>query len=466
MVSNKVASSFRDPSGFLFKKNGTLYRQVNKNYQENYDFFKKSSLYKKLVKESLLVSHEESDAKLTETTDALKILKPTLIPFISYPYEWCFSQLKDAALTTLKIQKIALEHKMSLRDSSTFNIQFLDGKPILIDTLSFEKYKEGEPWIAYKQFCQHFLAPLALMAYVDIRFNRLLQLYIDGIPLDLASKILPLKTKLKPSLLIHIHLHASSQKKYADKAVKKDSKRKFGKRSFLGLIDSLEGAIRSLRWEPKGTEWADYYSSKLNYIPESLREKASLVNDFLEIIKPKNVWDVGANTGLFSRIASNKGIPTISFDIDPAAVELNYRTMVDKKEKNILPLIIDLTNPSPNLGWNNQERDSFLNRGPADTVFALALIHHLTISNNVPLEGLARFFSNICNNLIIEFIPKEDSQVQKLLVTREDIFPNYTKENFEKEFARFFSIKKSSNIKNSKRKLYLMINKNKDLDEK
>ncbi|HEX7456435.1 MAG TPA: SAM-dependent methyltransferase [Candidatus Nanoarchaeia archaeon] len=458
MVRNKLSASFRDPSGFLFSIDGALYRQINKKYQEDYDLFLKSGLYEKLVSDGLLIRHEEVDLKYAQTQEAYKIIRPEKIPFISYPYEWCFSQLKNAALTTLKIQRIALEHGMSLKDASAFNIQFVQGKPILIDTLSFAKFDE-RPWVAYRQFCQHFLAPLSLMSYVDISFNKLLQLYIDGVPLDLASRLLPIRTRFKPPLLMHIHLHAASQKRYADKGLKKEITRKFSMRSFLGLVGSLDGAIKNLKWQPKGTEWADYYAGNLNYLPASLRHKANLVDEFLEILKPKNVWDLGANTGFFSRIASDKGIKTISFDIDPAAVEINYKTTVERKERNLLPLLIDLTNPSPAIGWENKERNSFLNRGPTDTALALALVHHLAISNNLPLAELAEFFSHICNHLIIEFVPKEDSQVQRLLSSREDIFASYTKENFEKEFKNFFTVKKASEIKNSKRVLYLMVNK-------
>ncbi len=460
MAKNKIASSFRDPSGFLFTQDGVLYRQINTKAKDGYDFLLKSGLYKKLTDEKFLIPHKEATPKFAQTNDAYKVIQPKRIPFISYPYEWCFSQLKDAALLTLQIQKEAIEHNMSLRDASAYNIQFYQGKPILIDTLSLEKFNE-QPWVAYKQFCQHFLAPLALMSYTDVSLNKLSQIYIDGVPLDLASKLLPTRTRFKPSLLIHIHLHAASQKRYAGKSIKKESVvKKFSKRSFLGLIDSLDGAIKGLKWKPKGTEWADYYEGNLNYLPTSLRHKANLVGEYLDLIKPKNVWDLGANTGLFSRIASNKGVLTISSDIDPAAVEINYRTVKEKAETEILPLLIDLTNPSPAIGWKNTERGSFLSREPVDTVLALALVHHLAISNNLPLEALAEFFSYLCNSLVIEFIPKEDSQVQKLLTSREDVFPNYKKEDFEKEFGRFFTVKKQENVKNSKRTLYLMTNKN------
>ena len=245
------------------------------------------------------------------------------MPFISYPYEWSFSQLKDAALLTLKIQKIALEHGMSLKDASAYNIQFVKGKPLLIDTLSFEKYAEGRPWVAYRQFCQHFLAPLALMARRDVRLNQLSRIFLDGIPLDLASRLLPVGTRFKFSLLSHIHLHARSQKHYQDKPVK-TSERKLSRFSFLALIDSLESAVASLRWQPRGTEWAEYYDHT-NYSDSAIDFKLKCVDDFLKALNPRHVWDIGANTGLFSRLASARHIPTVSLDIDPAAVEKNYR---------------------------------------------------------------------------------------------------------------------------------------------
>ena len=458
MQSEKIVSSFRDPGGFIFTKNGQIYRQINKSYQKNYDQAVKKGLFERLISEKLLIPHQEVDLKFKLTNEAYKIIKPEKVKIISYPYEWCFSQLKDAALTTLKIQKIALEKGLSLKDASNYNIQFVDGRPILIDTLSFKIYKEGQPWVAYKQFCQHFLAPLALMSYVDVQLSKLLEIYLDGIPLSLAVKLLPLRSKLNLSLLIHLHLHSSTQKKYADKPVKIHSTNKnFSKRSFLGLIDNLESGIKSLKWAPKGTEWADYYPANNNYVEGALKAKVELVADFLKAAKPTSLLDVGGNTGLFSRLASDKDIPTISFDIDPAAVEINYQEMIAKNEKTILPLILDLTNPSPAIGWKNQERSAFLQRSSADTVLALAIIHHLAISNNLPLETLAEFFASLCENLIIEFIPKSDSQVKKLLSTREDIFGNYSQEGFEKEFTKFFKIKKSADIKGSKRILYLLI---------
>jgi ribosomal protein L11 methylase PrmA len=225
--------------------------------------------------------------------------------------------------------------------------------------------------------------------------------------------------------------------------------------AFLGLIDSLESAVNRLKWAPRGTEWADY-AEHSQYPVEALQQKNQLVSEFLDYTKPKMVWDLGANIGVFSRIASGKGGQTISFDVDAAAVEKNYLQCVRAEETRILPLLIDLTNPSPNTGWENNERMSLLERGPADTALALALLHHLAISNNVPLIKVASFLSQVCNSLIIEFVPKTDMQVQRLLSTRKDIFVDYTQENFEHEFSKYFTIQKSESMQNSARTLYLM----------
>jgi ribosomal protein L11 methylase PrmA len=385
-------------------------------------------------------------------------LEPEVIPFISYPYEWSFNQLKDAALVTLQIQKMALKYGMCLKDASAYNIQFRNGKPILIDILSFEKYQEGKPWVAYKQFCEHFLAPLALMAYKDIRLNQLLKIYIDGIPLNLATKLLPLRSWLRFPLLLHIHLHARSQKYLLNKNINVD-KRTFSKKSLLSLIDSLESAISKLKWEPEKTEWSEYYKDT-NYSQEAMFHKKKLVDDYIEEVKPNIVWDLGANIGIFSRIASNKGIYTVSFDSDPSVVEKSYLQVKNYKERNILPLCVDLTNPSPSIGWSNKERLSLIERGPCDLALMLGLIHHIAISNNVPLIQIADFLSQICRYLIIEFVPKDDSQVQRLLRFRKDIFHDYDEKNFEIAFLNYFSILKREKIVDSKRTIYLMKNKN------
>jgi hypothetical protein len=453
-TENRIPSCFRDPSGFLFFDNGTLFRSVNSLYQQNYDHLINSGLYDKLVEDDLLIPHKEVQRLSEGKNDTYKIIQPEFVPFISYPYEWCFGQYKDAALSLIKIQKKALDHNMVLKDASAYNIQFFKGKPILIDTLSFEIYKENQPWVAYRQFCQHFMAPLSLMAFRDIRLNQFMRIYIDGLPLDLVSRLLPVSTRFKPSLLLHIHLHAKAQKRYKARTSPLAS-RKLSKQSLIALMHHLESAIVDMQWQPKGTEWADYYEDT-NYSQEAINHKKQLVEAYLIESKPITVWDLGANTGVFSRLSMTNKIDTIAFDLDPCTVEKNYIIMRENKETKMLPLCLDLTNPSPSIGWANEERHSLMERGPADTILVLALIHHLAISNNVPFSSIAAFLSQLCRFMIIEFVPKSDSQVQRLLRTREDIFCHYDKDHFETSFRVHFSILKSAKIVDSQRTLYLM----------
>ncbi len=451
--TEQLPASFRDPSGFLFSRNGVLYRQINQIYAQDYARLMESGLYGNLIKAGLLISHAEVEQAPAERS-AFRVIQPERVPFVSYPYEWSFSQLKDAARATLSIQKRALKCGMTLKDASAYNIQFARGLPVLIDTLSFAIYEAGKPWDAYRQFCQHFLAPLALMSYRDVRLNQLLRVYIDGVPLDLASDLLPARTKFNFGLLTHIHIHAGAQKRYADKAVNMPTAR-MSQQAMTGLIESLENTVKKLEWKPAGTEWGDYYA-KTNYSDDAFQHKKDLVRAWTGDKKPRLVWDLGGNTGVLSREAAACGAQVISFDIDPAAVEQNYRLVRKNKEENILPLVLDLTNPSPALGWDHQERDSFSARGPADMILALAVIHHLAISNNVPLPQLAGFFAARSKWLAIEFVPKSDSQVQRLLASRKDIFPDYTKEGFEKAFSTYFHVIKSESLRDSERILYFM----------
>jgi hypothetical protein len=299
------------------------------------------------------------------------------------------------------------------------------------------------------------------MAHTDIRLGQLLRVYIDGIPLDLASRLLPFRSRLNFGLLTHLHLHARLQKQSANPAdQRKVNPGKMAKQTMLGLIENLESIVKKLSWKPAGTEWGDYYNIT-NYSDTAFQHKRDLISNWISRVEPKLVWDLGANDGTFSRLASDKDIHAISFDIDPAAVEQNYRQIKEKKEQNIVPLILDLTNPSPSIGWHNRERESFMERAPADLVLALALIHHLAISNNVPLPQLADFFADVGKWLVIEFVPKSDSQVQKLLASRKDIFPSYTRESFEETFAERFLIREKVAVEESERFLYLMEKKDK-----
>jgi len=454
---DRISGSFRDPSGFLFRENGQLYRQVNQAYRADYDLLISSGLYERLVGQAMLIPHREVDVQPVAPAIAYKVIQPEKVAFISYPYEWAFSQLKDAALLTLAIQREALEKGMTLKDASAYNIQFHQGHPVLIDTLSFAAYQPGKPWIAYRQFCMFFLAPLALMAHTDINLGKLSQLYIGGIPLDLASKLLPWPTRLNFGLLSHIHLHAYSQARATGSSSSAAQQRSaaISKQGLLGILDNLEATIKGLTLKKLETQWAAYYSGT-NYDDDAFKRKKQIVSSLIDDVAPRCVWDVGANTGVFSRLAlSREDCLVISSDIDPGAVEINYRESRQRKERNLLPLMIDLTNPSPAIGWANEERHSFAQRGPADLVIALALIHHLAISNNVPLGDVAKWMATLGKHLVIEFVPKEDSQAQILLATRDDIFTQYTEEGFVEAFSQSYRLLKRVPIEGTLRTLFL-----------
>jgi ribosomal protein L11 methylase PrmA len=360
-----------------------------------------------------------------------------------------------------------------LRDASAYNVQFLGTRPVFIDTLSFGRYAEGQPWAAYRQFCQHFLAPLAMMALVDPSLGELARMHSDGIPLQLAANLLPVRTHLKPGLLMHLHLHGRSEAKASRApafakasarqapAFAKASARqaRMGRTAMLGLVDSLDRTVRHLSWKPAETLWSTY-GTHLNYTDLAQQRKQQLVTEMLQATarraRVQMVWDLGANTGIYSRIAAASGARVISFDSDHAVVEQHFRHTSTEDNTRVLPIVQNLANPSPAVGWNHGERRSLVDRGPADVAMALAVIHHLTIGCNVPMPAVAQFLARVCRNLIIEFVPKHDSQVERMLALREDVFRDYSQDRFEAAFREHFTIVQSAPIEGTVRTLYLM----------
>lgn len=459
----KESSSFRDRSGFIFYSDDQVFRAVGQSYQESYTRLLASGLYEALTSKGLLIPHRELTGDqwppLPAEVDAstiYKVLQVEKVPYISYPYEWCFQQLKDAALLTLQIQLAALEHNMVLKDASAFNVQFVKGRPVFIDTLSFDTYEEGKPWVAYRQFCTHFLAPLALMSRVDADLRRLSELYIDGIPLALASKLLPFKTWWSPFFQMHVHYHARLEKRYsADVKASQKVRHKLSKNRLVAIIQHLHSGINGLSLPISQSEWSDYYQ-QFSYSDEAIEHKKQLVTQWAAGIAPKNSWDLGCNTGLFSELLQPFSETVTAFDIDHLAIEKFYTQLKKKPAGNILPLVLDLNNPTAAIGWANRERKSFVERKPADLALALAFIHHLSISNNVPFSEVASLLSQCTQWLIIEFVPKTDGQAQRLLVTREDVFDDYTQQAFEAAFQTYFIVEKKEPIRGTERVLYLM----------
>jgi ribosomal protein L11 methylase PrmA len=448
-------ASFRDPSGFLFRRGGVLYRQINQAGSVGYEQLMRSGLGASLIEKGYLIPHKEVDVPPQSPDRSFRIIQPEVIPFVSYPYEWCFGAWRAAALRTLVIQRQALQFGMVLKDASAFNIQFFHGAPILIDTLSFLPYTEGQPWLAYRQFCQHFLGPIALMAKTDIRLGQLFRVHLDGIPLDLTSRLLPISARVNFGLGVHIFAHAAAQNTLSGRPIQSQRMSRMNKNALLGLVESLEDTVKGLSWDTSGSAWKGYYQEN-NYSLESLEQKAVIIEKYLDEVHPRMVWDLGANTGKFSELASRRQMDTIALESDPGSVETAFQNARLRKDHYFLPLLMDLTNPSAALGWGSQERMSLLARGPADMIFALALIHHLVISNNLPLPRVAEFLAQAGCWLAIEFVPKSDSQTQRLLASRDDIFDDYTQAGFESAFLEYFELIRSDPLPNTERTLYLL----------
>jgi hypothetical protein len=463
MIVRRAAGSFRDPAGYVVHSDDAIYRLLMPAGRESYEQLMASGLYARLTESGLLVPHEEVTQPGVLDRSAWRAIKPKHLPLVTYPYEWSFSAWRDAALLTLRIQRLALQHGMMLKDASAFNIQFEGCRPIFIDTLSIERLKPG-PWRAYRQFCQQFLAPLALMAYRDVRLGRLFRVHPEGIPLDLASTLLPSRTWARPGVLLHVHLHALAETRLrSSRATRRTGPAGPGGAKGMrpthqneALLDSLERAIRALSWTPAGG-WTSYERETPSYSERAMSHKLGIVDAWLSRLRPQQVWDLGANTGRFSRLALKHGAYTVALDEDPGCVEMLYRREREAGEGRLLPLVVDLAAPSPALGWAHEERSALADRGPADLLLALAIVHHLAIGRGIPFAQIAQYFARLGRTLIIEFVPGDDPLAQPLLQRAPDHAAGYTQQAFEDAFARQFRIEESVSITDSMRSLYLMV---------
>jgi len=451
MESKRNTSSFRDPSGYVFIEDNKVKRIINPIYFEQYKALTDSGFYKTLFDKKYLIPHQE-----VSKTDSKISIEASKILFVNYPYEWSFLQYKHAALLTLKIQKLCLENNFTLKDASAFNITFHEGKPIFIDTLSFDFYQENNPWLAYKQFIMHFLGPLILTKYFGQDHLKTLSQNLEGISLQKLSQLLPFKSYFNPTILTNIHLLAKYDKKY--ESDKKTVNNNLSKASQIKLLDGLYDFISNLSVNEK-TEW-DHYYNQINYDEAAYQFKKEVVKDWFLSIKGESLIDIGGNDGTFSREVKDVAKLIIVADVDPNAVEQNYKQALKNKEKMILPIVADVLNPSANYGFNNEERFSFIDRvkdSNLDGCLALAVIHHITLSGNIPFSLSAQFFSKMAPNLLIEFPTRGDSWVQFLLDSKREFknhFDFYNEENFEKEYSVYFEIINKQKIASFERILY------------
>jgi hypothetical protein len=460
-VTNKAShsSSFRDPSGHVFIEEGKVMRVIKPIYFKQYFALKNSGFFDKLFKNNLLITHKE-----VSSSDKEIIIQPEQIPFITYPYEWSFSQYKEAALLTLKIQKYSLENDFSLKDASAFNITFYKGQAIFIDTLSFDFYIEDSPWRAYKQFVTHFLGPLLLAYYHGSQSLKMMSNFIDGIPTKMIASMLPFKTKLNPFLYSNVHLLSKFEDKFNNDFNEKTKTTSLSNKAQLNIITSLYNFIRKLSLK-ETSEWGNYYN-KINYTDKAFLYKSDIINTWIDNLQPKTLIDIGGNDGTFVRKLNAAIEHALVCDIDNNSVDVNYKIIKENNETYITPFVLDILNPSASVGFNNTERFSFIKRikeFSPDVTMALAVIHHMSLSGNIPFKMSAKFLASFSKHLIIEFPKREDSWVERLLNNKAEFkghFNFYNEDSFERDYALFFDVLEKQIIKDSNRIMYLLKVKN------
>ena len=451
-------ASFRDPSGYMFYDGDVLRRAINPIYFRQYNALKDSGFFKTLIKNKLLIPHTQ-----TTVSDQQIVITPEPIAFITNPYEWSFEQYKHAALHTLKVHKYALSKGFILKDASAYNVTFHKGSPVFIDTLSFDFYEKDTPWRAYKQFITHFFGPLVLASYHGTEIFKILQTHIDGIPVKLIASLLPGKSKLSSTIYTNIHLLAKMERTHSEDYKAETKIAKLSLKAQNNIIDNLFDFIKKLSIKEE-TEWGNYYD-KTNYNDAAFLGKKTLIEDWVTALNPQRLIDIGGNDGTFARTVVTKVPHVIVTDIDSNAVGYNYKQIQQNKETNMLAFVCDVLQPAPGIGLNNSERNSLVERlqdYSPDVTMALALIHHITLSGNVPFDRSAQFFAAFSKHLILEFPTREDSWVSSLLVRKREFmnhFDFYNQEAFEDGYKHYFDIQKKETVPGTKRVLYLLKNK-------
>jgi ribosomal protein L11 methylase PrmA len=454
------SGSFRDPSGRVYSNGYDIYRIVSAIAAAEYNHIREIGLLSSLIEEGYLIETEEVDRRILGPLayESSLVLRHARIPFVSYPYEWSFPLLKAAAMLYLNIQIKALSAGVTLSDATAYNVQFRGTKPVFIDVLSFRRYQDGEVWDAHRQFCEQFLNPLLLRSLFGIPHNAWFRGNLEGIETSYLAPLIPWWRNLSFNIFSYVTLQAKLQKKAtmdSGKMVVAAKMMKLPKPKFERLLFSLRDWVATLQPKDTGLTVWQQYPEKTTYSLKEYETKCRFVSDFCAKLKPETLWDIGCNTGEYSQIALSSGVNrVIGFDFDQGALEDAYARSKENA-LDFLPLYQDSANPSPQQGWANVERGSIQSRGGADSMIALAIVHHLAISRNIPLEMIVDWLIQIAPYGIIEFVQKDDPMVRELLTLRRDVFLDYSKENFEAAIKARAQIVRSETVSATGRTLYL-----------
>ncbi len=454
------AGSFRDRDGRVYHFQGRVFRGLSESALENYRQLQGKKFYKKLANSGKVIATRELPQGENPLPEELKnqwagFLEHDVVPVISYAYEWTFSMLKAAAELQLHLVERAVSSGFTLKDATPYNVQFVGRQPVFIDIPSFAPLQQGEPWSGYRQFCEMFLFPLLLQAYKGCNFQPFMRAAIDGVDVQTAASLFSFRDRFRKGVLSHVWLQSKLDRRYGGTSenVRSDLKSAgFNRELILVNIRKLQRLVKRLEWKAVGSEWGDYTEFH-NYSDDDHVQKEEFIRSAIETEKPTTVWDIGCNTGQFSRIAASGCQQVVATDIDHVAVE---RLFLDKSTPdNILPLVQNVADPSPNWGWRNRERSDLQSRSEPGLVLCLALIHHVVITANIPLAEFIDWLAGLTDKLVIEYVSRKDDKVQALLRNKEDKYQDYSRESLEANLKRHFEIRMQQDVNNGDRTLFL-----------
>ena len=452
--------SFRDWDSRVFYEDGRVLRALSGHGLAGWNALAGSRLFREAVEAGELVrTHRVDWASLPEglVHDADAVLEHERIPFVSYPYEWPFSMLKDAALLQLDLLERALAEDLTLKDATSYNVQWRGTRPVFIDVGSFEPLAPGEPWQGYRQFCMLFLNPLLLQAYKNVPFQPWLRGSLGGISPAEAAALMSFRDRFRRGVLTNVILHARLERKHAETSrdVRGDLRKAgFRKELIVANVRRLRKLVARLQWAPGRTEWNEY-GATTSYSEGDAERKEQFVREVVHERERGLAWDVGANEGRHARIAAENTGYVLALDGDAAVVDGNYHRLHEEGNDRVLPLVCDVTDPSPALGWQGLERRTLEARGRPDLTLCLAVVHHVAISGNVPVPEFLGWLRGLGTELVIEFPTRDDPRAAALLARKKPgAHPDYDREPFERALAERFRIVRTEELASGSRILY------------
>jgi hypothetical protein len=451
--------SFRDRTARVFYHKDRIFRGLSEAALAEWRALSQASFYRQFSTRGAIIRTEECSPPSMPTASTHEwagVLEHEKLPFVSYPYEWSFEMLRDAALLQLDLVIAALDEGFGLKDASAYNLQWKGAAPVFVDIPSFYRRAAGEPWVGYRQFCQMFLYPLLVQAYRDVPFQPWMRGNIEGMDADVCLGLMSARDFLRGGVLVHVYLQAKAQRAYnkTTRDVRADlSKAGFDKRIIKANAEGLRKLVAGLRWNPKASTWSDYLKCG-HYEEADAAQKRAFVNDVAASHDWRLAWDIGCNLGVFSRIVARRASSVVAMDADALAIDKLYRELKAEQVTNILPLVVNVTDPSPNLGWRNLERKRIDERGRPDLVLALALIHHVVLGGNIPLSEFVQWLRDLGGNLVIEFVTRKDPMVVTLLRNKDDHYADYNEDVFERELAARFAIVRREPLGSGTRIMY------------